>query len=371
MKLRLPRNTQKTAGFSKLGVLTLALLPIAGLSGLLLPDLSALRENTGDNDQRIAALRAEVAQLSGNLGRLEQDFSNQEGLLLGSYCDVENMQSELADAWESQSEMRRTLQLLRGELQARNAAAAKDRQLCDPRLARAELRQDILHPVLQLAGADAVGSAVLFFRESATNSNRYYALTSYHVVRDILSERTGVDDMHNEVIDSFLEVNGEELRLEAKMVCEDIPTDLALMIIETEIELGPIARLAPFERDQEVESFSPIYTVGCPLGTAAQATRGEVTRTDWEVGGQELWMISSPAYFGNSGGGVFLEETHELVGIFAKIYTHGSFRPQVVTHMGLAVPLSVIHEWLESEGYSRLLPHTNSSLVMHESSERF
>jgi hypothetical protein len=57
---------------------------------------------------------------------------------------------------------------------------------------------------------------------------------------------------------------------------------------------------------------------------------------------------------------VFLEETQELIGVFAKIYTHGSFRPQVVTHMGLAVPLSVIHRWLEDEGYSYLLPKATS-----------
>ena len=86
-------------------------------------------------------------------------------------------------------------------------------------------------------------------------------------------------------------------------------------------------------------------------------------------------MISSPAYFGNSGGGVFLEETQELIGVFAKIYTHGSYRPQVVTHMGLAVPLPVLHEWLESEGYGHLLPPDQADLAMaaeasHEGDEQ-
>ena len=68
-----------------------------------------------------------------------------------------------------------------------------------------------------------------------------------------------------------------------------------------------------------------------------------ITRETWEVAGEPYWMVSSPAYFGNSGGGVFHAETLELVGIFAKIYTHGSYRPQVITHMGLAVPLARLH----------------------------
>ena len=62
-------------------------------------------------------------------------------------------------------------------------------------------------------------------------------------------------------------------------------------------------------------------------------------------------MVSTPAYFGNSGGGVFLAETCELIGIFSKIYTHGTYQPQVITHMGLAVPINVIHDWLDEIGF--------------------
>ncbi|PCH76313.1 MAG: hypothetical protein COB96_07060 [Planctomycetota bacterium] len=360
MFLRLPKEKPSATGFSKSVVITLALLPIAGLAGFLLPDLEAMRNQGGSQNHEITKLRAELNVLSDQFGNLEQDFANQEGLLLGSYDEVEEIQLELSAAWVKQSELRRNLQAMRTEMQARSAAAALDRQRLDPKMARAELRANILHPVFQLAGADAVGSAVLFAKGSDQDGSHYFALTSYHVVRDILAERTGVNDNHQETIDAYLEIDGHEVRLPVRMLCEDIPADLALIRLDTERDLGPIAHLAPLSRADEVESFSPIYTVGCPLGTAAQATRGEVTRTDWKVGGQELWMISSPAYFGNSGGGVFLEETQELIGVFAKIYTHGSFRPQVVTHMGLAVPLSVIHRWLEDEGYSYLLPKATS-----------
>ena len=65
---------------------------------------------------------------------------------------------------------------------------------------------------------------------------------------------------------------------------------------------------------------------------------------------------------------MFLEETHELIGIFSKIYTHGSFRPQVVTHMGLSVPLATIHNWVTEVGFGHILPGAPSDLRLAEAS---
>ena len=44
-------------------------------------------------------------------------------------------------------------------------------------------------------------------------------------------------------------------------------------------------------------------------------------------------------------------ETHELLGIFSKIYTHGTLRPTIVPHMGLVTPMNEIYAWLEQQGY--------------------
>ena len=67
------------------------------------------------------------------------------------------------------------------------------------------------------------------------------------------------------------------------------------------------------------------------------------------------WMISAPTYIGNSGGGIFRVADHRLVGIFSKIYTHGSARTTIVPHMGLATPLPVIYEWLDRSGHTARL----------------
>jgi hypothetical protein len=67
-------------------------------------------------------------------------------------------------------------------------------------------------------------------------------------------------------------------------------------------------------------------------------------------------MISAPTYIGNSGGGIFDAQTHELLGIFSKIYTHGNLRPTVVPHMGLVTPLITVYDWLERTGHGDLVP---------------
>ena len=74
-------------------------------------------------------------------------------------------------------------------------------------------------------------------------------------------------------------------------------------------------------------------------------------------------MISAPTYIGNSGGGIFDAETHHLIGIFSKIYTHGSMRSSIVPHMGLVTPLTAIYTWLEEEGYSAMIPEQGSARV--------
>ena len=74
-------------------------------------------------------------------------------------------------------------------------------------------------------------------------------------------------------------------------------------------------------------------------------------------------MISAPTYIGNSGGGIFHASTDELIGIFSKIYTHGTLRPTVIPHMGLAVPLDEIYDWLEVEGFASLTPQPTEPIV--------
>ena len=319
-------------------------------------ELDALLEREGEQAAIIQTLQTRLVDLQEEHAGLARRVGRHGGLLETNIAEASSLREALAGADTTFRSLATEMDGLKEQFEGTTTALyAKLASMRGPS-ARRNLQRAILQPVFQLAGEDAVGSAVLIHRGEDERGPYYMGLTSYHVVRDILSERGAVEDPRDEWIDVFLERKGVEMQLRAKMVTEDVGLDLALLRIDSDLDLSPVAKLAPLSRDAEIETFCPVYTVGCPLGTAAQATRGEITRRDWQLGGQNLWMVSSPAYFGNSGGGVFLEETHELVGIFAKIYTHGNFRPQVVTHMGLAVPLPELHGWIKDAGYEQLLP---------------
>jgi hypothetical protein len=115
------------------------------------------------------------------------------------------------------------------------------------------------------------------------------------------------------------------------------------------------ARLAGHDELGRVDTFDTVYAVGCPLGNDPIPTSGEVASTTHVVDGIRYWMISAPTYIGNSGGGIFDARTHKLIGIFSKIYTHGSARSTIVPHMGLATPMPVIYEWLDRSGHASRL----------------
>ncbi|MCP4092890.1 MAG: hypothetical protein GY747_05510 [Planctomycetes bacterium] len=312
-------------------------------------ELNVLRGEVDRLTQQHQELQAGITFYRNELEKQSMRLDNQNSVIQNGFGRMEDGFVRMENGLGSLDGLRTTV-----EEQVVSAASVQ------PDVLRETLRREVLRPVFQISGEDAVGSAVLVYHGSDEKGPYYLALSCFHVVRDIIHYQD-VEAPHEVLFDNiFDQLGGDPVTLQGRMVAENIPADLALLRIDTERELGPIASIAALPKESLVDAFTPVYTVGCPLGTSAQATHGQVTRNDWVVDGQDYWMVSSPAYFGNSGGGVFLEEGHELVGIFSKIYTHGTYRPQVVTHMGLAVPLSTIYEWVKAIGYDRILPQAET-----------
>ena len=131
--------------------------------------------------------------------------------------------------------------------------------------------------------------------------------------------------------------------------------DAALLEVYTDEALPNGAELATRKQLADTRIFDRIYAVGCPLGNDPIPTPGEIATCRHRVEGELYWMINAPTYIGNSGGGIFDAETHELLGIFSKIYTHGSMRSTIVPHMGLATPIETVYDWLEENGFAHLV----------------
>jgi len=196
-----------------------------------------------------------------------------------------------------------------------------------------ELYEEVLAPVVKIRANGATGSGVVIPCPKRTGTS-LYILTAAHVVGD---ESTVQVYIYNYKYDSPV-VTIES----ATVVITDTIKDLALLRIPDGQGLPMVAtiysaRLAP--RDYTPYLFTEVYAVGCSLGFNPRPSEGivsAVSNTEWE--------ISAPILPGNSGGGVFLKSTHELIGIavWVRVY-HG----QLVTTMAGIVPINQIHNFLE------------------------
>ena len=214
--------------------------------------------------------------------------------------------------------------------------------------------RELVGPIVQLAGEASVGSGILLRSEPLPEGGFHTRiLTAWHVVRDIQGDPP---DLELAVPVQIYAEDGSTRQEKAKLLAHDPKVDVALLELVTPDALPFGARLAPRSRLAEARIFDPIVAVGCPLGNDPIPTRGEIATCQHEVDGEHYWMINAPTYIGNSGGGIFDSKTHELLGIFSKIYTHGSLRPTIVPHMGLVTPMGKVYDWLAQVGHDEVVP---------------
>lgn len=217
------------------------------------------------------------------------------------------------------------------------------------------LTQAMLLPTVQLNGDDTVGSGTLVFsgKNGKTKKVENYVLTSHHVVRNILAD---TPQAAKEGFDVTIYLPGEQLVVKGRMVASKPKIDAALVRLSTTRELPFVANVLP-ESDApgRVKVWAPVCAVGCPLGNDPVPSNGQISSLHNELNGSNYWMINAPTYFGNSGGGIYLADTHQLIGVFSKIYTHGKGNPVVVPHMGLCTPVDLVYDWLREEELEHLL----------------
>jgi S1-C subfamily serine protease len=218
-----------------------------------------------------------------------------------------------------------------------------------------EMTRTMLLPTVQLNGDDTVGSGTIVFSGENPKANgaiETYALTSYHVVRNILAD---TPKAHHEGFDVTIYLPGEKVVVKGRMVASQPKIDAALVRVFTDKKLPFVANVLPRGETGAVKVWDPVCAVGCPLGNDPVPSHGEVSSLKNELNGANYWMVNAPTYFGNSGGGIYRADTRQLIGVFSKIYTHGKGTPVVVPHMGLCTPIEAVYEWLGGEKLEHLL----------------
>jgi hypothetical protein len=319
-----------------------------------------LLETLSLNDAQQAELAKQLRQLETELQNTALSIGEQRTRLASYELEQRAVPERLASLVGSQLQCR--VEELRAEIDERYtnirdiAKATSDQvQEVEQNLLRDEDRmwRELVGPVVQLAGEETVGSGVLLESRPIDDKRwRTCILTAWHVVRDIIAE----GDPRTTPIPVTIYRPERQTRFESAFVLAHDPSiDAALLVLDCDQKVECGAKLAPAEVITHSRIFDRIYAVGCPLGNDPIPTFGEIADTHHRVEDQRYWMISAPTYIGNSGGGIFDAESHELLGIFSKIYTHGSLRPTVVPHMGLVVPLTEFYRWLENTDQLSLL----------------
>ena len=216
--------------------------------------------------------------------------------------------------------------------------------------------EQMIYPIVQMKGNGTVGSGVVVFNEPAAANLWYtWVVTAYHVVeevRDFSNFDSTIVDVH--FFDPELGRVSEETYQGLEVIAYP-EADLSLLRIERHQPWPYLADVASENVCSKLSVFDSVYAVGCPLGNQPIPTRGEISSQYKKVGDEVYWMVSAPTFFGNSGGGIFLSDNGQLVGISSMIYTYGKRAPMVVPHMGLFVPLAHVRSWLRREGFSHLL----------------
>ena len=218
-----------------------------------------------------------------------------------------------------------------------------------------ELTRTMLLPTVQLNGDDTVGSGTIVFsgpNEKHGHKTETYALTSYHVVRNILADTPKAQTDGFEVT---IYLPGEKLVVKGKMVAAQPKIDAALVQIFTDRKLPNVANVLPRAEAPSIKVWDAVCAVGCPLGNDPVPSNGEISSLSNELNGANYWMINAPTYFGNSGGGIYRADTKLNDAATTEIYTHGKGNPVVVPHMGLCTPIDLVYEWLGNEKLDHLL----------------
>lgn len=239
--------------------------------------------------------------------------------------------------------------------------------------------KEMLYPAVRVRTEKAGGSGtIIYSREIPGKTEEFetYILTNHHVIEDAvqfkkrwdaIAKREKVAENRQTVqVEIFEYKYGSTIvgssAFDADIVAWDKDHDLALLKLRTIKAFKYIAKLFPAGKEEEVKLFAPSYAVGCSLGHSPIPSTGMITGKNDEIDNKSFWMSSAQIIFGNSGGSMYLKESHEFIGVPARVSGYmAGFNMDVVTHMGLFIPITRVYEFLLEQYYQFIYDKKYSS----------
>ncbi|MEK7865471.1 MAG: trypsin-like peptidase domain-containing protein [Planctomycetota bacterium] len=274
-------------------------------------------------------------------GSVRKDLHGEVASVAG---DVEALRKELA-ALRGGVEWNARISLLSAQRVARVEKVA----LPDPR----RTSSSILRPSVQVRGNGGVGGGtVIYSRLDADGVAHTYVITAHHVVNKIVKKKDGVETREAAEVDLY--DRGSARTLKADLVTYDETRDVALLKVRDSEVYPYVATLIPRAGVKGLDVFDPVFAVGCPLGHSPTPSMGEISSKKKDVKGQNFWMMNAPTIFGNSGGGIFLAESLEMVGVSSMICVYDNFMATPVPHLGVMVSMDTVYDWLDAQCFQFL-----------------
>lgn len=223
--------------------------------------------------------------------------------------------------------------------------------------------EELMLPVTRIRTKKALGSGtVIYSKPGKDNDYTTLILTNWHVVENLIEVKEVWSSLLQRNIKkdvrSIADVDFFEYRwvsraigqtaIQADIAAYDRDEDLALLKLRSGKPVPAVAKLYPKDKENKLRVTMPVFTVGAGLGESPIITQGMLSQFGIDIDNREFILNSAASIFGNSGGAMFLADTHELLGVPARIaVTWGS----AVTHMSYAIPITRIYAFLENQRY--------------------
>jgi len=228
-----------------------------------------------------------------------------------------------------------------------------------------KIHKEVLYPLVRVRTDKAGGSGLIIYsKPTPENKDIYetYVITCQHVIDDaiqfvkkwssIAQREITVEDRKLVQVEVF---KYEKLSrcvggttYQAEIVAWDKQLDIAVLKVRCEEPFKYVAKIYPKGKSDDIKLGVPVIACGCSMGHEPLFTFGNLVSKHDMIENREYWMSTANTIFGNSGGAVFLADTHEYIGNTARITAiQLGFGIDVITWMGFFVPIDSIYNFFD------------------------
>jgi S1-C subfamily serine protease len=226
-----------------------------------------------------------------------------------------------------------------------------------------QLHSEVLKACVRVRTKRAGGSGTVIYSQGEPGQVSTYVLTNQHVIDDAVRVVEKWDPVLQKNVKrderDLVEVHFFNYRwssrvvganaIEAEIVAYDKDEDLALLKLRGTDPVPAVAKLFPRGEESRLLVGEPIITVGCGLGEPPVLTQGVISVFGREIDSKEYWLCTAPSIYGSSGGGTFLVETREFIGVPSRVAVTGFLGSSAVTHLSYSIPITRVYDFLEKQ----------------------